>query len=700
MQKRGLQSGADVVISTPGRLLSHINLYNIDFSGVKYFILDEADRMLDMGFIPDIEEICKKLPFTRQTLFFSATMPPEIQRLTEAFLSNPVKIEVARPASTASTITQRLVASGAEAHTKRDVLRGLIRNAQDLQNAIIFCNRKRDVAILHRSLEKHGFNVTALHGDMDQRSRMQALDNFRNGSVTLLVASDVAARGLDIPEVSHVFNYDVPFHPDDYVHRIGRTGRAGRTGSAISLVTTQDVKALAAIESLTGKPIEWDGPTLDALIAQQPDLDHPESRRARPSRSEGRDRKERREDRPDRRHVRGPETRPQEARQDAKSDETRGASRPAREPIRHQPIRAGDRPLHGRMRQDEELPVIGFGDHIPAFLLQKVVLGPPSDNFEVDEGDDTGVQVIEDVVAQEAVDEAQEHVSTPARKRSRKKRTIAIATPADSGIEAAQETNLEETGADLDPQAPAATTAELEITVVPEVTALPETADLAAVETQDAEPVAAAEVPTSAPVVSETTAATAPEEPSRAKPVRRTRRKVAEPAPQAEEPVAKPVRKRAIRKTKDDAAAAAIPTPADAEATPVEVATVAPISADIDAVATTVTGDAQPVKPKRTRRAKPAAEPASTPEPAPKTSDDQPAAEKAAAAPARKRPSRKKVEAVAETETVQEKPAPRRSRRKVATASAETGQEAGDLAHAKNSSAENLSLADAHSSDA
>ena len=203
---------------------------------------------------------CKLVPFTRQTLFFSATMPPEIQRLADAFLHNPIKVEVARAASTASTITQRLVATGREAHEKRETLRELIRDARDLQNAIIFSNRKRDVSIVHRSLEKHGFNVAALHGDMDQRARMAALEAFRNGVTTLLVASDVAARGLDIPAVSHVFNYDVPHHAEDYVHRIGRTGRAGRAGASFTLVAPGDEKSLTAIEKLIGQPIPWEGP--------------------------------------------------------------------------------------------------------------------------------------------------------------------------------------------------------------------------------------------------------------------------------------------------------------------------------------------------------------------------------------------------------------------------------------------------------
>lgn len=251
-QRDVLARGVDVLIATPGRLIDMFERGGILLTDARLLVIDEADRMLDMGFIPDVERIVAMLPQNRQTLFFSATMATEIRRLADAFLQNPKEITVAPPASVAATITTGL-ALVAE-HDKREALRRLIRK-EDVQNALIFCNRKRDVDILYRSLSRHGFSVGALHGDMTQSVRFATLEKFKAGEIRLLVCSDVAARGLDIGGLSHVFNFDVPIHAEDYVHRIGRTGRAGREGRAFSIASPGDRLAVEAIEKLTGMPI-------------------------------------------------------------------------------------------------------------------------------------------------------------------------------------------------------------------------------------------------------------------------------------------------------------------------------------------------------------------------------------------------------------------------------------------------------------
>jgi len=417
-QLKKLDRGADVLIATPGRLLDHFGRGKILLNGVEILVIDEADRMLDMGFIPDIERICKLLPTRRQTLFFSATMPPEIQRLVDTFLNDPARIEVTRPASVVGTITQlfRYCAS-TEDWEKREMLRELIRS-ENVKNAIIFCNRKRDVAILLKSLQKHGFNAGALHGDMDQFNRTETLKAFRDGKITLLAASDVAARGLDIPDVSHIFNFDVPWQSDDYVHRIGRTGRAGKEGRSLTLVTPDDIKQLNDIEKMLGASVTWIGeppsaedlasgsrrrgrggrngsrrpeargdakrahggsprlaqsrrPRRAARTAASEAAGVDEAKRVTSTRSDG-DR--RRDGRPSRqREDRIP--RQQE-------DVAHGGREPARKPQRQKaqpkPPRQPWEPREPRRRpdKDDRMPTpVGLGDHVPAFLRRTTRTG-------------------------------------------------------------------------------------------------------------------------------------------------------------------------------------------------------------------------------------------------------------------------------------------------------------------------------------
>ncbi len=401
-QKDLLMKGVDVLIATPGRLIDIFERGGMLLTDARVLVIDEADRMLDMGFIPDVEKIVNLLPRNRQTLFFSATMAPEIRRLADAFLQNPKEVTVSAPASVATTIKAgyALVAE----HDKREALRRLLR-VEQVQNALVFCNRKRDVDILYKSLGRHGFKVGALHGDLAQSVRFSTLEKFKSGELQLLVCSDVAARGIDIGGLSHVFNFDVPHHSEDYVHRIGRTGRAGKSGAAFTLATPEDRLAVEAIEKLTGQPIprividgldtvEWSEESGRGRRGRKPAVGRKPAA-ARPSREAApvaedaakpeRPRRERRPKAAPVPVVEADEPYPVEApqpeiaalpvprprrddgrRDDARLDEPRRDDRTRDEPRRD---RDRGRDANGYRREDLGPSVVGFGDDVPAFMM-------------------------------------------------------------------------------------------------------------------------------------------------------------------------------------------------------------------------------------------------------------------------------------------------------------------------------------------
>ena len=387
-QIKRLEKGVDVLIATPGRLMDVFDRGHLLLRDVKILVIDEADRMLDMGFIPDVEKIVSKLPQMRTTLLFSATMPPEIKRLADRFLMNPKEITVSKPATAAETIKQLLVmVTGAGrdqtsiAKRKREILRKLIEREQP-KNAIIFCNRKRDVDVVYKSLERHGYNTAArLHGDMVQSVRMETLSKFKSGDVTLLVCSDVAARGLDIPAMSHVFNFDVPTHADDYVHRIGRTGRAGREGVAISIAVPSDGKYVDAIEKLMGRSIDQDPMSSTGGgngssgggddTASAPEKPEKEARSER-GRGRGRDRGRGRKPASDDTKAEpaadaaAETTVNAEPVKDAPKTEAPAAEEPAAKPSRARRSRSDQRNDAGAM--DDKDVVFGQSDQVPAFL--------------------------------------------------------------------------------------------------------------------------------------------------------------------------------------------------------------------------------------------------------------------------------------------------------------------------------------------
>ena len=607
-QDKLIDRGVDVLIATPGRLLDHFERGKLLLTGVQIMVVDEADRMLDMGFIPDIERIFQLTPFTRQTLFFSATMAPEIERITDTFLHSPERIEVARQATTSETITQRLIEitptrKDQTAKQKRELLRALIDSeGETLQNAIIFCNRKTDVDIVAKSLKTHGYDAAPIHGDLDQSQRMRTLDDFRDGRLRFLVASDVAARGLDIPSVSHVFNFDMPSHAEDYVHRIGRTGRAGRLGTAITIGTPSDEKLLAAIESLVKQSLPRgsipEGFSLSAAAQGAPRV-HPGQQRGGRNERNTKSRRHPRDHEHNEQAAMAPIEVPvaavpaekaaeprREERRDTSRDERRdngrrnGRNDDKRDEHRHDDSRGEhrhehrqeprndwrqDQPRNERSRdnrREDRQPVLGMGDHVPDFMLRSfrpAILVNESVEDSADKPESEAEVVIE-----------QGETERPASGRSRSR------SRSDSRKRDGESRKRDGESRKSEPQVeiiPIQTT----VTELPELQA--EAPAPVAVEVSVVEAPAQAVAPVAAPAVTaETKVETAPEAASSAEAAAPAEAPV-EGAAAEEAPVKKAPRKRAPRKTTKAEAPAA-----EASATEAPAATeAAPAAADAEA---------------------------------------------------------------------------------------------------------------------
>ncbi|NHF72123.1 DEAD/DEAH box helicase [Paracoccus sp. 12-3] len=579
-QDKLIDRGVDVLIATPGRLLDHFERGKLLLTGVEVMVVDEADRMLDMGFIPDIERIFQLTPFTRQTLFFSATMAPEIERITNTFLHTPERIEVARQATTSETITQKLVEitptrKDQTAKQKRELLRALITaEGEDLKNAIIFCNRKTEVDIVAKSLKAHGFDAAPIHGDLDQSQRMRTLDAFRDGSLRFLVASDVAARGLDIPAVSHVFNFDLPSHAEDYVHRIGRTGRAGRQGTAYSIATPADEKYLTAIEHLVKHALPRaqapEGFALSDAATQAPRPRRDEGRNGKGSRSRSR-RGERRDDTPRSAEPQEAvetvqeETRAEaprrddrrEDRRDGRRDERRDEPRGDRRDDRRSESRQDDRRDHGNDRRrsdrrDHGSAVRGMGDHVPEFMKQSFAAALAATEEAIVRAEaEPAVQA-----APEPAAAAAEAKPARSRSRGRSRRNGAADAKTDASAEAVTEIAIEVAAEPAPAAEPAEPAPETEAEAKPKPRAR-----------RSRKSTAAAEAPASeAP--SEAAADAAADAPAEAKPAPKKRsprsRKVAA-TPEAE-PVAEPTE--ATPEASADASADAPTKPAPRKRSP------------------------------------------------------------------------------------------------------------------------------------